>query len=161
MNPTPLPQPLEVRELLEGLFARPVTTTVVTTKVDPLMHPGAVVGVYTDDTLALKAIMAFDVPLAAYAGAAIALMAPAVASKAVESGLLSPQLFDNTAEILNVAASLFNADGAPHLRLYQTFAPRETLPGDAQRMMRAFVRRLDVEVEISGYGTGQASLLAI
>lgn len=161
MRPTPLPAALEVRELLEGLLGRDVEAVVGTGTVDPHQDPGAVVGVYVDDMLKLKAMIVMEMPLAAYAGAAIALIPARTAQDAVDNGLITPMLFDNIAEILNVASSLFNADGAPHLRLYETYAPRETLPADIDKWVLAYVARLDMELDVSGYGPGRVSLMVI
>jgi hypothetical protein len=161
LSQTPLPAALEVRELLEGLLGREVNATVGTGAVEPHVHPGAAVGVYVDDLLALRALVVVDMPLAAWMGAAIALVPRGTAQSAVDDGLITPALFENTAEILNVAASLFNADGAPHLRLYETFAPRETLPADVQKWVLAYVRRLDMELEVTGYGGGRISVLVL
>lgn len=161
MPRSPLPAALEVRELLEGLLGRDVGAEVGIEPVDPRQHPGAVVGVYVDDALTLTAVVLVDVPLAAYVGAAIALLPPRGAAEAVEREMLTPALFDNTAEILNVAASLFNHDGAPHLRLYESYAPRETLPADVAKLVMAFVRRLDMDVSVAGYGSGRLSVLVV
>ncbi len=160
-RPTPLPAALEVRELLEGLLGRDVDGTVGTGTINPREDPGAVVGVYVDDMLQLKALIVMEMSLASYAGAAIALIPAATATQAVENGLITPMLFDNTAEILNVAASLFNHDGAPHLRLYETYAPRETLPADVDKWVLAYVQRLDMELDVKGYGAGRISVLVI
>ncbi|MBO1751297.1 hypothetical protein J4G33_05720 [Actinotalea sp. BY-33] len=160
-RPTPLPAALEVRELLEGLLGRDVEGTVGTPVVDPHKDPGAVVGVYVDDLLKLRAIVVMEMPLAAYTGAAIALIPARTAQDSVEAGLISPMLFDNTTEILNVGASLFNHDGCPHLRLYETYAPRETLPADIDKWVLAYVQRLDMELDVTGYGKGNISVLVV
>lgn len=161
MARTPLPAALEVRELLEGLLGRDTEAVVGTGAVDPHQHPGAMVGAYVDDTLKLRSIIVVDQPLTAYLGAAIALMPVATAKAAIESELLTPVLYDNSAEILNVAASLFNHDGAPHVRLYEAYAPREVLPADIDKWVLAFVARLDMEVTVAGYGAGRISVLVI
>lgn len=158
---TPLPAALEVRELFAELLGRDVDAITGTGPVEPHTHPGAVVGVYVNDLLKLSALVVMDMPLAAWAGAAIALVPPATARTSVETELLAPALFDNTAEILNVASSLLNADGAPHLRLYETYAPREVLPPDVQKWVSSYVRRLDLELHIAGYGGGRMSILVI
>jgi hypothetical protein len=158
---TPLPAAQEVRELLEGLLGRDVDAVVGVDPAQPHQHPGAMVGVYVNDQLKLSALVVVDMPLSAWVGAAIALVPAATARQCVETELLTPALFDNTAEILNVAASLFNADGAPHLRLYETYAPREVLPGDVQKWVMAYVRRLDVRLDVSGYGAGTMSVLVL
>ncbi|WP_024286263.1 hypothetical protein [Cellulomonas sp. KRMCY2] len=160
-RPTPLPAALEVRELFEGLLGRDVDAVLGTGAVEPHLHPGAVVGAYVDDVLKLRALIVMDLALAAQVGAAIALLPPAGARAAVEQELLTPALYDNTAEVLNVAASLFNADGAPHVRLYEAYAPREMLPPDIAKWVLAYVSRLDMEVDIAGYGAGRVSVLVI
>lgn len=160
-RPTPLPAAVEVRELLEGLLGRDVAAVVGTGAVEPHVHPGAVVGAYVDDVLKLRALIVLDLALAAQVGAAIALLPPQGARTAVEQGLLTPALYDNAAEILNVAASLFNADGAPHVRLYEAYAPREMLPPDVAKWVLAYVSRLDMELDVTGYGTGNISVLVI
>ena len=158
---SPLPAALEVRELLEGLLGREVDGTVGTGAVDPTQHPGAMVGVYVDDTLGLRALVLFDLALSAHVGASIALVPPKAAAQVVEDGLLTPNLYDNTAEVLNVAASLFNHEGAPHVRLYEAYAPREMLPADVARWVLAYVARLDMELTVAGYGSGRLSVLVI
>lgn len=160
-RPTPLPAALEVRELLEGLLGREVDAQVGTGAIDPRQHPGAMVGAYVDDMLKLRALIVADVALCAYVGAAIALVPPKAAAQAVEDEMLTPNLYDNTSEVLNVAASLFNVDGAPHVRLYEAYAPREALPADIAKWVLAFVARLDMEVSVAGYGEGRLSVLVI
>jgi hypothetical protein len=158
---SPLPAALEVRELLEGLLGRDVDARVGSAVVDPNVHPGAMVGAYVDDALQLKALIVMSMPLAAYVGAAIALLPPAGAATAVEQELMTPALYDNAAEVLNVAASLFNVEGAPHVRLYEAYAPRETLPPDIAKWVLAYVRRLDLTLTVTGYGTAPLSVLAL
>ncbi len=161
MTTTPLPAAFDVRELLASLLGRDVEAEVVTGVVDPHKHPGALVGAYVDDALRLRALVVADLALTAYAGAAIALMGVRVAEDVVRSELLSPVLYDNAAEILNVAASLFNADGAPHVRLYEAYAPREVLPPDVDRWVLAQGARLSLELTVAGYGTGRMSVQVV
>lgn len=158
---TPLPSAVDVRELLEGLLGRPVEAVLGTGAVNPNEHPGAVVGVYVDDAMQLKALVVLDLALAAHLGASIALIPARTAEDVVEQGMITPALFDNAAEILNVAASMFNVEGAPHLRLYETYAPREVLPADVAKWVLAYVRRLDMELEVSGYGAGRISVAVL
>lgn len=158
---TPLPAALEVRELLGDLLGRDVDAVVGTGVVDPHAHPGAMVGAYVDDMLKLRALVVMDLALTAHAGAAIALMPARAAQDVVAQELLTPVLYDNAAEILNVAASLFNAEGAPHVRLYEAYAPREVLPPDVAKWVVSYVRRLDMELSIAGYGSGRLSVLVL
>lgn len=97
----------------------------------------------------------------AYAGSSIALMGVRVPEDVLKAELLSPVLYDNVAEILNVAASLFNAEGSPHVRLYEAYAPREVLPGDVDKWVLSHVQRVDLELAIGGYGAGRMSVLLV
>ena len=158
---TPLPTAVEVRDLIEGMLGRDVGVTTGGAMVNPEADDGALVGIFVDRNLKLAAIVAFDLPLAAYAGAAIALVPPSGAEFAIEEGALPAALFDNGAEILNVAASLFNFEHAPHLKLDRCYAPGDPLPADVAKWVLAYVRRLDLGVSINGYGAGKFSALVI
>jgi len=158
---SPLPAALEVRELFEGLLGRDVDARTGAAPVDPAFGAGAIVGVYVDDTLAMRSLVVVDLDLSSHAGASIALIPAAAARACIEAGVITPALYDNMAEILNVAASLFNHDDAPHVRLYAAYAPRERLPADVAGWVLAFVRRVDLELTIAGYGSGRISVLAL
>jgi hypothetical protein len=161
MIQSPLPAGMEVRDLLEGMLGRDVEMETGADAVVPDKFPGAVTGVYIDDDMKLRALIIIDQPLATCLGAAIALVPARTAADAIESGFLPPALFDNAAEILNVMASLFNMDGSPHLRLYATYAPGETLPADVAKWVPAYVRRNNFSAAVSGYGRGLISVLVI
>lgn len=158
---TPLPSAKDVRDLMEGLLGREVQVRTGGTMVDPTVGGGALVGVYVDRLLALKAICLFDVPLAAYVGAAIGLVPARMAQECAAAEALESPLDENAGEVLNVLASLMNAEHAPHVRLDATYAPRETLPHDVAPWVKAYVRRTDLDVDVSGYGTGRFSLLVL
>lgn len=158
---SPLPAALEVRELLEGLLGRDVDAEVGTPPVDTRVPNGATVAAYVDDQLGLRALVLMDLELTAYSGAAIALLPAVGANQAITNGMITPALYDNAAEILNIMASLFTKDDAPHVRLYEAYPPRETLPGDIQRWLLAYVPRLDVRLTVAGYGTGNLSVLVV
>lgn len=155
---TPLPPARDVRELLEGLLGRGVDVTTGGAMVDPAA--GALVGVYVDRLLRLRALVLMDVPLAAHVGAALGLVPARTAAEAAELGALPPALAENAGEVLNVTASLFNAEGAPHVRLDTIYeAPDQPLPADVAQWVHAYVRRVDLTVEVDGYGAGAWSLL--
>lgn len=156
-RPTPVPAALEVRELFEGLLGKTVEWTATSTIVDPI--DGATVGSYTNDFGVVRALILCDIPLTARAGSAIALMPQTGAESAIKSGLVSVAQFDNLAEILNVAASMFNRPNAPHVRLDTTFAPRETLPAEVAKWALAPAGRIDGILTIQGYGEGRISVV--
>jgi hypothetical protein len=158
---TPLPSALHVRELVEGLVGRDVQVTTGGAMLDPAAEDGTLVGVYVDDRRALTAVILLDLPLAAYVGAALGLVPVRVAADAVAEGILPAALSENAGEVLNVMASLFNAEGAPHVKLDVTYEPRDALPADVAAWVLAYVRRTDLDMEIGGYGPGRFSLLVL
>lgn len=156
-RPTPVPVALEIRELFESLLGRTVEWKATSHKVDPL--DGASVGVYTNDFGVVQALVMADIPLTARAGSAIALLAPAGAEKAIKEKLISSAQFDNLAEIFNIAITLFNKPGTPHLKLDTVFAPRESLPPDVKSLALNMGGRIDGVLDIQGYGPGRISVV--
>src|SRR3546814_7319002 len=73
---------------------------------------------YVDDSLQLAALVVCDLPMSAHAGAAIGLVPPDQALAAIADGALTDALAENLYEVLNIAAAMFNVDGAPHVRLH-------------------------------------------
>ncbi|WP_019136096.1 hypothetical protein [Cellulomonas massiliensis] len=156
---TPLPSAKDVRELVEGLVGREVTVTTGGAMVDPA--GGALVGVYVDRRMRLVAMVLLDLPLAAGVGAALGLVPARAAAEAVELRELPTNLSENAAEVLNVTASLFNAEGAPHVRLDRVYQPFEPLASDLTPWVLSYVRRTDLTMEVAGYGEGAFSLLVV
>ena len=158
---TPLPNAKDVRDLLEGMLGREVDVTTGGAMVDPGAADGAQVGIYVDRNLGLRALVLADLPLAARAGAAIALMPAGGAEVAIEESALSQALFENAYEILNVMASLFNVGEHPHVKLDGCWAPGDAVPADVAQWVLSYVRRLDLDVDVKGYGPGRLSVLAL
>ena len=158
---TPLPRAMMVCDLFKGVLGREVEVATGGPMVNPGVEGGALVGIYVDRFLKLSALMLLDLPLAARAGAALALLPTRVAEFAIEDRLLPEALLDNASEILNVATSLFNIGNAPHLRLDRCYAPGDPLPNDVARWVLAYVPRLDLEVDIKGYGDGVVSVILV
>jgi hypothetical protein len=153
----PLPGATEVRELLENLLGRPVTVT----PVDPPRAsdvPTTLVSVYVDDKLQIAGVVGMDFSLTAYSSAAIGLVPPGGAEASIEDRKLSAMLGENAKEICNVLCSLINRPGLAHVRLYQTYLPGEQVPNDAGSHLLALGNRLDLLVDIRGYGNGKLSL---
>ena len=155
---THLPTSLDVRELFEGLLGRDVTVRPAA-PLAPGPSTPASVGVYVDDLLRVSAVSCADLALSAYAAASLGLMPVSTARAAIEEGGLDEDLAANFYEVLNVAASVFNADGADHVRLYAMHAPGGPLPDDARARALTLGRRLDLEVEVAGYGAGRFSMV--
>jgi len=152
-----LPTPKDVRDLFEDLLNRSVAVQ----PTNPL-SAGEVrrtmVNVYVDDALRLAAVIGLELPLAAYTGAALGLIPAGGAQDCVEAGTLTAMIAENVTEVANIMASLLNGPGRPHVRMYQRYLPGEAPPADATGYLLALGRRLDLDVEVSGYGTGRLSV---
>ena len=161
MSETVLPSAQEVRELVEGLLGRDVQVLTGGRIIDPAEPGGAMVGSYVDRLLRLRALVVLDLAFAARCGAAIGLVPNRLSEEDVAAQELSDTLAENAAEVLNVTASLFNTPDAPHLRLDAVYQPVQPLPHDIARWVKAYVPRLDLTVDISGYGEGAFSVLLV
>jgi hypothetical protein len=155
---THLPSTKEVRDLFAGLLGREVTLATVGPLAPSTASPRTV-GVYVDDHFGVRAIIACDLAFSAYAGAAIALVPAPTAEVAIEANALDQTLGENLYEVLNVAASLFNAPGATHVRLLELHAAGAAIPPQVQGLMLTLGRREDLELTIAGYGAGRLSVV--
>jgi hypothetical protein len=63
--------------------------------------------------------------------------------------------------VLNIAASMFNAPGAEHLRLHELHPAGTPLPPMVRAQSLTLGRREDVSLEIGGYGKGQLSVVMV
>ena len=152
-----LPAPLAIRNLLEDLLGRDVTVD----PADPVLLaaiPRIVTAVYADNSTKMAAVLGLELPLAAFAGAALGLMPPGGAEDCVEDGVLSPVLAENVTELCNILTGLLNREGSPHLKLYKVYLPPEKLPADAQSLLLALGNRVDLKVEVARYGKGKLTL---
>ena len=63
-------------------------------------------------------------------------------------------------EVVNVLSALFNTPGAPHSKLDKLVKDGEDVPGDVAGLLASF-NRLDLEIEVPGYGKGGLSLVVV
>ncbi|SFK43838.1 hypothetical protein [Geodermatophilus ruber] len=158
MTTLTLPAAKDVRDMLAGLLGKPVAVL----PGDPVTPSGerpASVAVYVDPQMNVSALCVMDLGLSAYTGGALALLPPGGVQDAVEEdGELTTMLTEALHEVVNVLSALFNVPGAPHSKLYKLYAPGEDLPGDLAEMVAAF-NRIDLAVEVPGYGKGALSLV--
>ena len=155
-----LPVPKEIRDLLTDLLGREVALS-PSAPLAPTPKNPCTVGVYVDDSLQVTALVSFDLALSAHAGAAIGLVPVAGAQAAIEEGVLSDALQENVYEVLNIAASLFNTEGATHLRLYDVHHAGNPVPPDILAKALTLGRREDLSADVTGYGAGKLSVVII
>jgi hypothetical protein len=154
---SPLPTADDVRGLLNGLFDRAVT---VEQEEKPVLRGRDVhvVGSYVDDTGQLRAVVFCDLVTGNVLGAALALVPPPRVHEALEAGTVIGDLADNTREVLNVGASMFN-HGEAHLKLAGTWVVPEAVPTAVVDFLRQPCQRSDLTIEVPGYGKGVVALL--
>ena len=150
-----LPAPKQVRDLLSDLLGRDVN-------VAPADPPGGKVpptAVFVHDDLSLAGVIGFQLPLAAHVAAAVGLIPPGGAEACIEDGELSAVFGENLAEVCNVLTTLFNSNGGPHVKLHALHRDGEDVPADIVGHLQAIGNRLDLTVEVAGYGNGTFSLV--
>lgn len=153
-----LPEPKEVRDLLGDLLGRDVTL-----KPGPpfavAAHYPASIAQFVDDRLVVRAVVAFDLPLSAHAGSALALVPASGAEQAIEDGALNETMAEGLQEVFNVVSSIFNVGEATHLKLYSAAVAGQELPPDARIRTQVLGRRADFIVEVAGYGSGRVAVV--
>ena len=153
-----LPAAKDVREMLEGLVGRGVSVA-PGAPVTPAPDRPVAVAVYVDPDLAVNAVCLMDLAASAFTAGALALLPAGGCQDAVEEdGELTSLLVEALHEVVNVLAALLNTPGAPHSKLHKLYAPGDDLPLDVESMLAGF-NRLDLAVEVQGYGKGALSLV--
>jgi hypothetical protein len=158
MTTAMLPAAKDVREMLEGLVGRTVVVS-PGAPVTPANDRPVAVAVYVSPEMSVNALCLMDLGAAAYTSGALALLPPGGCQDAVEEdGELSGMLVEALHEVVNIVSALFNTPGAPHSRLHKLYAPGEDVPGDLAGMLAGF-NRIDLAIDIQGYGKGELSLV--
>ena len=153
-----LPDAKAVKDMLTGLVGKPVGVT-PGAPVTPTPRSPVSVAVYVDPAMAVNALCVMDLGLSAWTAGALALLPPGGVQDAVEEdGELTSMLTEALHEVVNVLSALFNVPGAPHSKLYRLYAPGDDLPGDVAGRLADF-NRLDLAVDVPGYGRGGLSLV--
>ena len=153
-----LPAAKDVRDMLSGLVGKEVSVS-PGAPVTPEPNRPVTVAIYTAPDMSVNALCIMDLGASAYTAAALALLPPGGAQDAVEEDKeLSPMLLEALHEVVNVLSALFNTPGAPHSKLNKLVADSEDVPGDIAGMLAGF-NRLDLTIEVPGYGKGGLSLV--
>ncbi|HEY6794972.1 MAG TPA: hypothetical protein VI248_09860 [Kineosporiaceae bacterium] len=155
-EPSPLPSRHAVRTLIEGLVGRDVELK----DGDPVATRATnLSAVYVTDTMQVSVVIVIDIELAARLGGALGMLPRGGVDDAIEEGDLSGLLRDNTYEVLNVLAAVFNVENAPHVRLYDLYGPGGAVPSDVVALSQTLGSRMDLELSVAGYGAGRLSII--
>jgi len=104
-------------------------------------------------------VIVVDIECAARLGGALGMLPRGGVDEAIKDIDLSGLLRDNAYEVLNVLSAVFNVGEAPHVRLYELYGPMGGVPGDVHALSQLIGQRMDLEVAIAGYGSGQLSIV--
>ncbi len=158
MSTVLLPAAKDVRDMLSGLVGKDVSVS-PGAPVTPEPNRPVTVAIFTAPDMSVNALCVMDLAASAYTAAALALLPPGGAQDAVEEDKeLSPLLLEALHEVVNVLSALFNTPGAPHSKLNKLVPDGDDVPGDIAGMLAGF-NRLDLTVEVPGYGKGALSLV--
>jgi hypothetical protein len=152
-----LPDRKDIKDLFEGLLGRDIA--IADGRPVDMGIPKPVIASYVDDAQRLRAVAVMSFGLAARCGAALALVPRGAAEAAEEDRLLPDNLFENASEICNVLAAPFGDAVGTHLRLSAAYSPSSPVPGHLLGIASQLAARDDVDLEITGYGTGTLSLV--
>ena len=158
MSVTLLPASKDVRDMLSGLVGKPVTVSPGAPVTPEPLRP-VTVAIYTAPDLSVNALCVMDLAASAYTAGALALLPPGGCQDSVEEDKeLSPMQLEALHEVVNVLSAQFNTPGAPHSKLNKLVKDGEDVPGDVAGLLASF-NRLDLEIEVPGYGMGAMSLV--
>lgn len=153
-----LPAAKDVRDMLAGLVGKPVAVA-PGAPVTPEPNRPVTVAIYTAPDMSVNAICVMDLAASAYTAGALALLPAGGCQDSVEEDKeLSPVQLEALHEVVNVLSALFNTPGAPHSKLNKLVKDGEDVPGDVVGLLAGF-NRLDLGIDIPGYGKGAMSLV--
>lgn len=123
--------------------------------------PNAIYGTYIDDNDVPVSLAVIDRKFAAYLGSALTLVPPATAEASASSGEFSDIVIANVREILNILSRIYMEGTSPHLRFAETRMTKGDLTPAEQSVLDNTAARLDMKMEVPGYGAGLCSLLTL
>jgi hypothetical protein len=146
-----LPTAKEVGDALTTMLRRQVKATPTQAKPASIKMAG-LYGSGSDRSAV--AMCMSDLPFAAFSGAAFSMIPPDAAKDCIKANELDEFMQDNFGEVLNVLSRLFGEHDNKRIFLVNKFFPPNALPVDASQSLTTGVKKLDLEIEIDGYGKG-------
>jgi len=156
----PLPQEIEIRQMLGMLFGDELEIKSAETPLDTGADSNNAAALFVSDDGEPVTACICDLPFAAFAGAALSMIPKGGAEDAAKSGDLSETMLGNLHEIMNICSRLFMKSDSPHLKLENIYSSIKDLPENAREMVGTVKDQLHFQVTIPGYGDGHLSFLA-
>ncbi len=154
----PLPEVDKIGMHISSIVGKKVDTG-STDPVDGKAAKNGVIGVYESEDGVVGGVCVCSTAFAAFAGAALAMIPPAVAQTAATSGQIPANIQENVGEVLNILSSLFNKEGSPRLSLKKVINAGDDIPEGVSILITEPAGREDITIDIPGYGAGTMTLL--
>lgn len=151
-----LPNDKSAAQLLGSALRKPTKLTAIK---PPPAADLAIAGLFVDGQNKVVGALMADLPMACYAGAAFSLIPADAARDSIKAKELDEFMRENFSEVLNICSSLFNLERTHRVRLSATNYPPSAPAGELAALAAKPAKRMDVDVEIEGYGRGRMSLL--
>jgi hypothetical protein len=116
-------------------------------------------GVFVAENNDVVGVCVTDYPLAAHFGAALSLFPPHKSKQCIDEGEIEASIWENTLEVYNVVSRYFHSAHEGMVQLGPTYREGEEVPNDVKKLMRRSTDRIDMTVNITGYGTGAFALI--
>ncbi len=116
-------------------------------------------GVYVNESEEPVGICATDFGMAANFGAALSLFPPHKAKQCLTDKKIEQEIWENTLEVYNVVSRFFHDGFDGMIQLGPTYQDGGDVPKDLKKLMRRSKSRVDLVVDIQGYGKGAMALI--
>ena len=152
-----MPTGSQLGDCLTDLLGRQVTATLQTAELGTGDPSGLTCGVLIDEEGHVGGACIADAAAAAYAGAALAMIAKPVADEAIAAGALTTTLTDNFSEVVNILTGIVNTPIHNHLRIGGVEAG---IPDSVRDLLIKAAGRTTFAIEVAEYGAGRIALFA-
>ncbi len=151
-----MPMDEDVLRLLTGLLGKKVKADKTVQAAEGSLP---ILALYMNEEGIPGSIACCDYMLSACMAGALTMIPPAAAQDAAKTKDFPDSLRENLREVFNICASLMNAPAAPRLILSNVFMDLSSLPDAALEILKNPAERLDLEVDVAGYGKGRMALM--
>jgi hypothetical protein len=156
----PFPDRTSIEDLFRLLLGKPISAkTLKDRTLDICEKSPMFAGIFADRSETVRAAILIEFAVAMGTSGALAAIPSNVVLKNCKDVQITPVLRANVAEILNIAGSLLNATGAPHLRLLRVEDISGPPQGEIERLIQAGGRRIDIEIGVPPCPAGRVTVL--
>ena len=152
------PEVQEVGRMLTFLLGRPVKV-VKGSRIRIGARDQWTAGVFTTKDDSVVGVCATDLPMAVNTGAALSLFPPHKARACIARNAIDAAIWENTLEVYNVASRFFHDMHEGMVQVGASYQKGEDVPLSIRQFMSRSKQRVDLRLNITGYGTGTMALI--